>query len=109
MCIKLILGLMLQVFTKCAGLPDKTGIFSFCPADLVCLKKCPVNLSEENNILTTDMPSVLQILTCPAKDYSLSGRCPKSVEKISRRLYKYFKVLSITRLSPPWCPVNVTD
>ena len=45
-----------------------------------------MNLSKENNILTTNMPSVLQILICPAKHYSLSVSCPASVEKISRRL-----------------------
>ena len=51
------------VFAKSAGLPDKTGIFSFCPAKTFSLSvKCPVNLSKENNILTTNMPSVLQIL-----------------------------------------------
>ena len=55
-----------------AGLPDKTGIFSFCPAKSFSLSdKCPVNLRKENNILTTNMPSALQILVCPAKDYSL--------------------------------------
>ena len=32
------------------------------------------------------MPSVLQILICPAEDYSLSDSCPVSVEKISWRL-----------------------
>ena len=73
---------------KSAGLPDKTGIFSFCPAKTVSLPdKCPVNLSKENNILTTNMPLVLQIIICPAKDYSLSDSCPASVEKISRRLH----------------------
>ena len=80
-----------SVFAKSAGLPDKTGIFSFCPAETFSLsEKCPVNLSKENNILTTNMPSVLQILICPAKDYSLSDICPASVEKISRRLPHQF-------------------
>ena len=75
------------VFEKSAGLSDKTGIFSFCPAETFnLLDKCPVILSKENNILTTNIPSVLQILICPAKDYSLSDSCPASVEKISRRL-----------------------
>ena len=41
-----------------------------------------MNLGKENNILTTNMPSVLQILICPTKDYSMSDRCPASVEKI---------------------------
>ena len=60
------------VFAKSAGLPDKTGIFSFYPAKTFSLSdKCPVHLSKENNILTTTMPSVLQILICPVKDYSL--------------------------------------
>ena len=73
------------VFAKSAGLPDKTGIFTFCPAKTFSLSdKCPVNLSKENNILTTKyMPSALQILICPAKDYSLSDSCPASVQKIS--------------------------
>ena len=71
-------------FAKSAGLPDKTGIFSFCSAETFSLSdKCPVNLSKENNILTTNMPSVLQILISPAKDYSLSDSCPASVEEIS--------------------------
>ena len=49
-----------SVFAKSAGLPDKTGIFSFCPAKTFSLSdKCPVNLSKENNILTTNMLSVL--------------------------------------------------
>ena len=75
------------VFAKSAGLSDKTGIFSFCPAKTFCLSdKCPVNLSKENDILTTNMPSVLQILICPAKNYNLSDSCPASIEKISRRL-----------------------
>ena len=30
--------------------------------------------------------SILQILVCPANDYSLSDSCPASVEKISRTL-----------------------
>ena len=47
-----------------------------------------MNLSKENNILTTNVPSVLQILVCPAKDYS----CPASVEKILRRLVILFHV-----------------
>ena len=65
------------VFAKSAGLPDKTGIFSFCLAKSFSLSdKCPVNLSKKNNILTTKLPSVLQILICPAKDYSLSDSCP---------------------------------
>ena len=56
------------VFAKSAGLPHQ---------------RCPVNLSKENNILTTNMPSVLQKLICPAKDYiySQSDSCPASVEK----------------------------
>ena len=54
--------------------------------------KCPVNHSKEHNILTTNMPSVLQILICPAKDYSLSDSCLASVEKISRRLGSQFTV-----------------
>ena len=59
--------------------------FSFCPAKTFRLSdKCPVNLSKENNILTTNMPSVPQILICAAKDNSLSDSCPASVEKISR-------------------------
>ena len=45
-----------------------------------------MNLSKENNILTIKMPSVLQILMCPAKVSSPSDSCPASVEKISRRL-----------------------
>ena len=84
------------VFAKSAGLSDKTGIFSFCPAETFNLSdKCPVILSKENNILTTNIPSVLQIhvLICPAKDYSLSDSCPASVEKISRRLHKACSVL----------------
>ena len=77
----------ISVFAKSAGLSDKTGIFSFCPAETFNLSdKCPVILSKENNILTTNIPSVLQILICPAKDYSLSDSCPASVEKILRRL-----------------------
>ena len=76
-----------SVFVKSAGLPDKTGIFSFCPVNTFSLSdKCPVNPSKENNILTTNMPSVLQTLICPAKDYSLSDSCPTSAEKSSRRL-----------------------
>ena len=72
------------VFAKSAGLPDKTGFFSFCPAKTFSLSdKCPMNLNKENNILTINMPSVLQILICPAKDYSLSDNCPASVEKTS--------------------------
>ena len=74
------------VLAKSAGLPDKTGIFSFCPAKTFHLSdKCPVNLSKEDNILTTNMPSVLQILICPAKDYGLSDSCPAQVKRISRR------------------------
>ena len=34
--------------------------------------KCPVIFSKENNVLTINMPLVLQILICPARDYSLS-------------------------------------
>ena len=52
----------ITVFVKkhlSAGLPDKTGIFSFCPAKT---DKCPVNLSKETNILIINMLSVLQIL-----------------------------------------------
>ena len=68
---------------KNAGLPDKPGIFSFYPAKTFSLSdKCPVNLNKENNILTTNMPLVLQILICPAKDYSLSDSCSAAVEKI---------------------------
>ena len=53
---------------KSAGLPDKTVIFSFCPAKFFSLSdKCPVNLSKENDILTTNMPSVLQILILSCK------------------------------------------
>ena len=75
------------VFVKSAGLPDKTGIFLFCPAKTFSLSdNCPVNLSKENNIQTTNMPSVLRIVICPAKDYSLSDSCPASVEKILLRL-----------------------
>ena len=54
-----------------------------------------MNLSKENNIMTTNMPSVLQILICPAKDYSLSDSCPASVEKISRRLHNK-NMISVT-------------
>ena len=62
-------------------------LVSFCPAKTFRPSdKCPVHLSKENNILTTNMLSVLQILICPAKDYSLSVSCPASVEKILRRL-----------------------
>ena len=78
--------LLISVFAKSAGLSDKTGIFLVCPAKRFSLSdKCPVNLSKENNILITHMPSVL-ILISPAKDYSLSDCCPASVENISRRL-----------------------
>ena len=79
---------VITVFTKSAGLPDKTGIFSFCPAKTSSLSdKCPVNLSKENNILTTNMPSVLQkLICCPVKDYGLSDSCPALVVKISLRL-----------------------
>ena len=60
--------MLYSVFAKSAGLPDKTGIFSFCPAKFFSLSdKCPVNLSKENNILTTNMPSVLQILNLSCK------------------------------------------
>ena len=65
----------------------KLAFFSFCPAKTFSLSdKFPVNLSKENNILTTNMPSVLQILIFPAKDYNLSDSCLASAEKISRRL-----------------------
>ena len=72
-------------------------LFSFCPAKTFSLSdKCPVILSKEINILTTNMLSVLQILICPGKDYSQSDSCPASVGKISRRLgqvsnYEYKK------------------
>ena len=63
---RLLLGNMtniVAVFAKSAGLPDKLGIFSFCPAKTFSLSdNYPVNLSKENNILSTKMPSVLQIL-----------------------------------------------
>ena len=69
------------------------AFFSFCPAKTLSLSdKCPVDLSKENNILTTNMLSVLQILICHAKDYSLSDSYPASVDpslKSSRRLIRY--------------------
>ena len=44
--------------------------FSFFPAKTFSLSdKCPVNLSKENNILTTNMPSVLQILILTCKTF----------------------------------------
>ena len=52
----------------------KLAFFSFCPAKTFSLSdKCPMYLSKENNILTTKLPSVLQILICPAKVYSLTA------------------------------------
>ena len=58
------------VYTKSAGLPDKTGKFSFFPAKTVSLyDKCPVNLSKENNILITEMPTVRQILILSCKRF----------------------------------------
>ena len=60
----------MSVFMKNAGLPDKTGKFSFCSAKTFSLSdKCPVNLSKENNILTTKMPRVLQILILSCKRF----------------------------------------
>ena len=92
---------MLSVFAKCAGVPDKI----VCSAKTFSLSdKCPVNLSKENNILTTNMPSVQQILICPEKHYSLFDSCPASEEKILRRLcYLSFKTRSalITMLLCP--------
>ena len=47
------------VFTKSAALQDKSSKFSFCPAKTFSLSdKCPVNLSKENNIMATKMPSI---------------------------------------------------
>ena len=55
---------------KKAGLQDKTSKFSFCPAKNFSLSdKSPVNLSKENNILTTKMPTVLQILILSCKRF----------------------------------------
>ena len=54
------IAVAITVLAKSAGLPEKTVIFSFCPAKTLS-DKCPVNLSKENIILITNMPSVLQI------------------------------------------------
>ena len=71
------------VFMKSAGLPDKTDKFSFCPTKTFSLsEKLSLNLSKENNILTTKIPTVLQILLLQT-DFSLSDIYPASVEKIS--------------------------
>ena len=61
---------VVTVLTKSAGLQDKTGKFSFCPGKTFSLSdKCPVNLSKENNILTTKIPTVLQILILSCKRF----------------------------------------
>ena len=58
------------IFTKSGGLPDKTGNFSFCPAKTFSLSdKCPMNFDKESVILTTKMPSVLQILILSCKRF----------------------------------------
>ena len=57
----------------------KLTFFHFVQQNLCLSGKCPVNLSKENNILTTNIPSVLQVLVCPAKDCSLSERFRKTV------------------------------
>ena len=55
------------VFAKTAGLSDKTGKFSFCPAENFSLSdKCPVISGKKGSNLITDKPPVLQnfILSC---------------------------------------------
>ena len=76
----------LSLREKCRTVWQNWHFFQFVLQKHCLSDKCPVNLSKKNNILTTNMPSVLQILISPAKDYSLSDSCPASVENISRRL-----------------------
>ena len=72
------------VFRKSTGLRDKTGKFSFCPA-ISLSDICPVNLTNENNIPTTKLPAVLQILILSCIRFQTDS-WPASVENISRRL-----------------------
>ena len=53
--------MMMTVFAKTAGLSDKTGKFSFCPAENFTLSdKCPVILAKRDSNLITGKPPVLQ-------------------------------------------------
>ena len=69
LCQIVILYLPWQSSQKMQDYQTKSANFHFILQKLVVCHKCPVNIKKENNILTTKMPTVVQILILSCKRF----------------------------------------